>query len=135
VYSGKINSILTHFSAYTILVKGSRNQIQLSPDLRPLAAFISRSLRSPWCIYSSHPTSSPTLTNAAPVPGLPSKFTTPLCLLFLGRSDCVSPVSVPSFPGRSPVTSTPTNPDDWLTLPPRTGLAPMTTPVMTSNIG
>jgi hypothetical protein len=52
-----------------LVKKGAENQIQLSPDLRPLAGFISRSLPFPWCIYSSHPTSSPTLLMQLRVPG------------------------------------------------------------------
>ena len=55
------------FPAYTI--QAARNQIQLSPDLQPLAAFISRSLPSPlvYVFVSSHVLAN--VTNAAPAPG------------------------------------------------------------------
>jgi hypothetical protein len=82
-----------YYSVYTIWVrKERRNQIRLSPDLQPLAAFISHSLPP------SHPMSSPTLLCGSSR-RLPSRFTTPLSLLFLGLSDCVPRVGTAGFPG------------------------------------
>jgi hypothetical protein len=71
-------------------------------------------------------------------PRLPSRSTTPLCLLFLSRSDCAPRVSIASFPGVQQVSPRPqhppTYPNDWLLLPRPTGLALMTTAKMTSTI-
>jgi hypothetical protein len=86
------------------------------------AAFISRNLPClDLYIFVQLPRPS-NVANAPLVAGAPRHSITPLCLSCLGRSDCAPRASVPSVPRRSTgFTSTPTDPDDWLTPLPSDG--------------
>jgi hypothetical protein len=121
-------------------VKGRRNQIQSSADCRPPAAFISRNwpCLAVYIFVTSHVLAD--AANAPPVAGYRRRSIPLLCLClsFLDRSDCAPPPPGPAFlayPGCHRFHFDRDEPRRLAHTAPSTGLAPMTTPVMTSNIG
>jgi hypothetical protein len=95
-------------------------------------------LRSPWCIYSSHPHVLANVTNAAPVQvtveihhAALSSLPRPLRLRPPGSALLASPGCHKFHLDQQ---RPPTYPSDWLLLSRATGLAPVTTAKMTSTI-
>jgi len=114
--------------------KGQRNLWQSSADHRLPAAFYFTEPAA-LLVYIHHILSWPTLANAPLGRRLLSISTTPLYLLFFGRSDYAPWVSIPISLGCHRFHLDLDETIDWPTRSRRTGLAPMVTPMVTSDMG
>jgi hypothetical protein len=115
--------------------KGRRNLFQLSVDHRPPAAFILRNLPYFWSIYSSHPRPGQHLLIHLLVAG--HRRYPPRRFIFSPLAAPTAPLGSAFLapPGATDFILTSTKPIDWPTRSRRTGLAPMMTPMVTSNMG